>query len=79
MNHIIKILKSLENSNILIDSITETVKHETKKQEGGFLALATLFAPLAMSFVQSIISSVVKSISRRGVRRAGRGYIDKNV
>ena len=79
MNHIIKILKSLENSNILIDSITETVKHETKKQEGGFLALAALFAPLAMSFVQSIISSVVKSISRRGVRIAGRGYIDKNV
>ena len=79
MNHIIKILKSLENSNILIDSITETVKHEIKKQEGGFLALAALFTPLAMSFVQSIISSVVKSISRRGVRRAGRGYMDKNV
>ena len=31
MNDIIKIIKSLEDSNILIDGITETVKHEKKK------------------------------------------------
>ena len=31
MNDIIKIIKSLEDSNVLIDGITETVKHETKK------------------------------------------------
>ena len=30
MNDIIKIIKSLEDSNILIDGITETVKHEKK-------------------------------------------------
>ena len=35
-------------------------------------------APLAISLVQQLISSVVKGISRRGVRRAGRGYMDKN-
>ena len=28
--------------------------------------------------MQPVISSVVKSISVRGVRRAGRGYMDKN-
>ena len=32
-NDIIKIIKSLEDSNVLIDGITETVKHETIKQE----------------------------------------------
>ena len=39
MNYIIIIIKSLQDSNILINGITETVKHETKKQEGGFLLL----------------------------------------
>ena len=34
---IIKIIKSLENSCVLIDAVTETVKHEINKQEGGFL------------------------------------------
>ena len=31
MNDIIKIIKSLQDSNVLIDGITETVKHEIKK------------------------------------------------
>ena len=32
MNDIIKIIKSLEDSNVLIDGTTETVKHERKKR-----------------------------------------------
>ena len=32
INVIIKIIKILEDSNVLIDTITETVKLETKKQ-----------------------------------------------
>ena len=66
-NGIIKIIESLEDSNALILCITETVKHEIKKREGGFLP--ALLAPLAASLVQLVISSVVKSISGRGVRR----------
>ena len=46
------------------------------KQEGGFLGV--LLAPLASSLVQPVISSVVKSISWRGVRREGKEYMDKN-
>ena len=34
MNDIIKIIKSLEDSGVATDAGTETVKHETKKQEG---------------------------------------------
>ena len=52
---------------VLIDSITETVEHEIKKQEHGFCG--TLLEPLAASLVQSVISSVVKGIRERGVRR----------
>ena len=35
MNDIIKIIKSLDDSDVLIDGITETVKHGIKKHEGG--------------------------------------------
>ena len=76
MTDIIKIVKSLEHSGVLIDGVTETVKYEIRKQEGGFLGV--LLAPLAASLVQPVISSVVKGISGRGVRTAGRGYMDKN-
>ena len=73
--NIIKILKSLEDSGVLIDGVTETVKHEIKKQEGRFIW--ALLAPLAASLVQPVISSLVKGISGRVVRRAGRGYMDE--
>ena len=75
MNDIIKVIKSLEDSVALIDGVTETVKDEIKKQESGFPG--ALLAPSATSIVQPVISTVVKGISGRGVKRAGRGYIDK--
>ena len=75
MNDIIKIIKSSEDSGVLIDGVTKTVKHEINKQEGGFSG--ALLAPLAASLVQPAISSVVKGISGRGVRRAGGRYMDK--
>ena len=37
----------------------------------------SFLAPLAPTLVQTVISSLVKGISGRGVRRAGRGYMDK--
>ena len=75
MNDMIKIIKSLEDSGVLIDGVTETVRHEIKKQ-GGFLG--ALLALLAGLLVQPVISSVVKGIRGTGVRRGGRGYININ-
>ena len=47
MNGIIKTIKSVEDLSALIDGLTETVKHEIKKQEGRFfgalLALQQLY------------------------------------
>ena len=76
MNGIIKIIKLLEDSRTLIDRVTETLKHEMKKQEGGFLR--ALLAPLFALLVQPVISSVIKGINGRGFRRSEREYIDKN-
>ena len=76
MNDIIKIIQSVEDSGALTNRVTETVKHEIKKDKGEFLG--ALLAPLAASLVQPVISSVVTDTSERGVRKMGRRYIDKN-
>ena len=65
MNDAIKIIKSLEDSNVLIDDITETVKHEKEQQELGFLS--ELLGSLAASLVEPVISLVVKVINGKGV------------
>ena len=44
MNDFIKIIKLLEDSGVITDGVTESVKHEIKKQEGGFLG--DFLAPL---------------------------------
>ena len=43
-----KIVQALEDSNILLKRITQTIKNETKEQKGGFLSmfLGTLGATL---------------------------------
>ena len=66
MNDLFKNIKTLKDSGVLIDGVTETVKHKIKEQENGFLR--ALLAPLAASLVQTVISSSVKGISGRGVR-----------
>ena len=49
MNDILKIVQALEDSNILLKGVTETVKNETKEQKGEFLSmlLCTLGASLS--------------------------------
>ena len=39
MNDIIKVIKSLEDSNVLTDGITETVKNEIKNKGTDFFLL----------------------------------------
>ena len=45
MNDVIKILKSLEDLDVLIDGVTETVKHKIKKQESRFLVALLAYLP----------------------------------
>ena len=48
MNDIMKIVQALEDYNILLKGVTETIKNETKEKEGEFLSmlLGTLGASL---------------------------------
>ena len=40
MNDIMEIVKSLEESGLLIKRVSETIKNETKEQKGGFLSMS---------------------------------------
>ena len=61
-----KIVKSLEESGILIKGITETIKNELKKQKVGFLPI--LLGTLSASIQRNALSG-------KGVTRAGEGVI----
>ena len=48
MKDILKTVKSLEDSELLLEEVSETIKNEAKEQNGGFLSmlLGTLRATL---------------------------------
>ena len=58
MNDILKIVRSLEDSNILLKGVTKTIKNETKKQKGELLGmvLGTLGASLLGNRKKSVKS-----------------------
>ena len=64
MNDIMKIIQALENSNILLNGITKTIKNETKEQKGGFLSM--LLGTLGASLLGNLITG-------KGIVRAGTG------
>ena len=70
---IIKIIKSLEDSGLLLKGVTETVQNEIKEQKGGFLSM--LLGTLGTSLLGNLLTgrgAIVKS-QRQGVNRAGKG------
>ena len=66
MNDILKIVKSLENSCLLLKGVSETIQHEAKKQRGGFLSM--LLGTLGASLLGDTLS---KGLSGKGVIRGG--------
>ena len=66
MEDIMKIVKSFEESGLIIKVISETNKNETKEQKGGFFPM--LLGTLAASILGNALSG-------RGVTRSGEGTI----
>ena len=52
MEDIIKIVKSLEHSSLLLKGVSETVQNEAKEQKGGFLSM--LLGTLGASLLENI-------------------------
>ena len=66
MDDILKIVKSLESSGLLLKGVSETIQNEAKEQKGGFLSM--LLGTLGASLLGDILSG-------KGVIRAGEGTI----
>ena len=70
MDDILKIVKSLEDSNVLLKGVSETIQHEAKEQRGRFLSM--LLGTLGASLLGDILS---KGLYGKGVITAGEGTI----
>ena len=68
MEDIIKIIKSLEYSSLLLKGVSETIQNEANKHKGGFLSM--LLGALCTSLLGNILGG-------KGVVRAGDGAIAK--
>ena len=60
----LKIVKSLEDSRLLLEGVSETIKNEAKEQKGGFLSM--LLGTLGASLLGNMLAG-------KGVIRAGEG------
>ena len=70
MDDILKTVKSLEDSRLLLKGVSETIQNEPKEQRGGFLSM--LVGTLGASLLGEILS---KRLSGEGVITAGEGTI----
>ena len=72
---IIKIVKSLEDSGLLLKGVSETVQNEAKEQKGGLFSM--LLSTLGATLLGNILAG--KGINRAGegaiARRQGQGVI----
>ena len=75
INATLKIVQVLENSNILLKGVTETIKNKTKEQKGGFLSmlLGTSGASLLGGLLTKNLSGKVTVRAGEGTIRAGEG------
>ena len=66
MKDIIEIVKSLEDSGLLLKRVSETIQNEAKEQKPGFLSmlLGTVDA-----------SSLGNILAEKGINRAGEGIV----
>ena len=75
---IIKIVKSLEDSGLLLKGVTETVQNEAKEQKGGFLSM--LLGTLGASLLGNLLTGrgIYRAGKGKGVLRAGHGNNSNN-
>ena len=72
MNDIMKIVKSLEESGLLIKGVSETIKNEAKEQKGGFVEM--LLGTLGASLLGNLLTGKAKIRAGEGAIRAGQDF-----
>ena len=71
MEDIIKVVKSLEDSGLLLQGVTETVQNQVNKQKGRFLGM--LLGTLGASLLGNLLigRGIYRVGKSRGINRAG--------
>ena len=82
MEDLIRIVKSLENSGLLLKEVTELVENEVKEQKGGFLSM--LLGMLGASLLGNLLTGkgafhAGKGVNKKGkgIHRAGEGIVEQ--
>ena len=75
IDSIIKIIKSLEDSGLLLEEVTKTVQNEVKEQKGGFFSM--LLGTLGASLLRNLLTGrgVTRARKGKGINRAGEGIV----
>ena len=75
MKDIIDIVKSLEDSGLLLKGVGKTIQNKAKEQKGGFLSM--LLGTLGASLLENILAGkgAIATSQKRGVNRAGEGIV----
>ena len=73
MQDIIKIIKELENSDILLKGVSKTIENKIKEQRGGFLSM--LLGTLGASLLGNLLTGkgIIRAGEGKGIVRAGKG------
>ena len=69
MTDIMKIVKSLEKSDLLIKDLNKTIKNEKKEQKGGFLSM--LLGTLGASLLANLLTGKVTIRASKSILRLG--------
>ena len=72
MNDIMKIVKLLEESGLLIKVVSQTIKNEPKEQKGRFLS--TLVGTLVASLLGNLLAGKGTIRAGEDTNRAGQGF-----
>ena len=72
MNDVIKIVKSYEESGLLIKSVSETIQNETKEQKGEFFGM--LLGTLGASLLGNILTGKATIITGESTIRADQNF-----
>ena len=73
MEDLIKIVKPLEDSGLLLNGVIESVQNEIKEQKGGFLSM--LLGTLGASLLGGLLTGKGVNKKGKGINRAGEGLI----
>ena len=74
ISDIIKIVKSFEESGLIIKGVSETIQNKAKEQKGGFLSMLLRYYALSASLLENLLTGKRGIGAGEGTIRAGQDF-----